>query len=122
MKGWSLRQLADRAGVAHSFLTNLEEGRKTRPSLEHVGRVATALDRSLEELVGGPIEIVATAPASTEELGEEMDVNLKRIGSLRGELGAESLRKLARVVQAIREEAERDFEEESRARARKEGA
>ena len=51
-----------------------------------------------------------------EALVEQMEVNLKRLSGVGGELGPDSLRRLVSVIEAIREEAEREYEEEKRAR------
>lgn len=111
-RGWSLRQLASRAGVSHSYVDFLEKGQRTRVDLGLARKLADALEVPLYELVG---EAGAGEGGGGYEGGEFEDalaVNLKRIGEIHRELGPESLRQLGTVIAAIREEAEREWREE----------
>lgn len=49
-RGWSANQLADFAGVARGFLSELLAGKKS-PSLRTLAKIAAALDVSLRDLV-----------------------------------------------------------------------
>ena len=50
-KGFSVRQLARRAGMSYTFVSNVENGRAD-PSLSTLRRLAKALDVSVCELIG----------------------------------------------------------------------
>ncbi len=51
-RGWSLRELASRAGISHNLINVLERGEQTRPSLDKMQRIADALGVPLFELIG----------------------------------------------------------------------
>ena len=55
-KGYSQLILAVEAGLAHSYVSELEQG-KRNPSIETLSRVASALGVSLEELFRGIVPI-----------------------------------------------------------------
>jgi XRE family transcriptional regulator, master regulator for biofilm formation len=50
-KDMGLRELADKAEVPFGYLSELERGKKTNPSLAVLQRLARALGVKLEELV-----------------------------------------------------------------------
>ena len=50
-KGMTLRELAEEAEVPHGYLSELERGKKTNPSLAVLQRLAKALGVKLEDLV-----------------------------------------------------------------------
>lgn len=50
-QGISQRALADRAGLSRSYLCDIERGRGTRPSVESLDKIATALGASRLELL-----------------------------------------------------------------------
>jgi transcriptional regulator with XRE-family HTH domain len=51
MQGKTLKQVAESAGLSLSYIANLERGRGN-PTLEALGKVAAALDMTVESLLG----------------------------------------------------------------------
>lgn len=51
-RDWSLRLLAQRAGVSFAYISHLEKGRYPRPSVEKLEQIAKAFEIGLEELLG----------------------------------------------------------------------
>lgn len=51
-KGWSLAQLAEESGVSKAYLSDLENGSAGKPNIQYVYSVATALDVTLDDLLG----------------------------------------------------------------------
>jgi len=49
-KDWSMSGLAEHAGLAASYISNLENGKVPNPSLDALGAIAAALGSSLREL------------------------------------------------------------------------
>lgn len=49
--GLSIRRLAERVGLNHAYLADLEKGRKSSPSAEVLVRIATALELDVDELL-----------------------------------------------------------------------
>jgi transcriptional regulator with XRE-family HTH domain len=50
-KDMSLREVAEKAGVPHGYLSELEAGKKTNPSLDVLKRLARALGVPVTELL-----------------------------------------------------------------------
>ena len=53
-KGWRQTDLAQKARVTQALISQLETGKKTRPSVIPLLRIANALGVSVEELVTAP--------------------------------------------------------------------
>jgi transcriptional regulator with XRE-family HTH domain len=51
-KGLSQQALADRVGVTAAYITMLERGKKTNPSLDKLRKLAKALGVPVTELLG----------------------------------------------------------------------
>lgn len=51
-KGWSLSDLAEKSGVSKAYISDLENGNAGKPNIQYVYSVATALDVTLDELLG----------------------------------------------------------------------
>jgi len=51
-KGWSLSELAEQSGVSKAYISDLENGNAGKPNIQYVYSVATALDVTLDELLG----------------------------------------------------------------------
>ena len=51
-QGLSVRDLAEKVGVSHAYISMLETGAKTNPSLDLVKQLAKALKVKLTELLG----------------------------------------------------------------------
>ena len=49
--GLSIRQLARRVSIAHSYIVKLETGQKTKPNAEYLYRLAEALELDPTELL-----------------------------------------------------------------------
>jgi len=54
MKGFSIPDLAETAGVSKGYLWQLETGEEPNPSLSVVAKIATALGTTAAELLGQP--------------------------------------------------------------------
>ncbi|QHW31519.1 helix-turn-helix domain-containing protein [Paenibacillus rhizovicinus] len=52
-KGMSLSELADRAEVAKSYISNVERGLQSNPSIQFLEKVASALDVTIHSLLYG---------------------------------------------------------------------
>ena len=50
--GWSQQKLAEKAGLAYTVITKIEQGVAKRPSIQTMMKLADALGISLDELVG----------------------------------------------------------------------
>ncbi|MBO8172207.1 MAG: helix-turn-helix domain-containing protein [Bacillaceae bacterium] len=64
-KGLSLSELADRAGVAKSYLSSIERDIQSNPSIQFLEKVARVLDVSVEALLNSENE------THDEELDQE---------------------------------------------------
>lgn len=54
-KGWTQRELAQKAGVSQPTIAYLESGRRSSVSLESARRIADALGISIDRLVGDSV-------------------------------------------------------------------
>ena len=50
-KNWSMRELAEKAGVSHSEIARIEKGERTNPSAQMLRAIATALHISITDLL-----------------------------------------------------------------------
>ena len=50
-KKWSLRRLAAESGVSFMYIRELEEGKKTKPSVDVILKLAQALGVTLNDLL-----------------------------------------------------------------------
>ncbi|KMK78177.1 helix-turn-helix domain-containing protein [Alkalihalobacillus pseudalcaliphilus] len=50
-KGYSLTELADKAGVAKSYLSSIERNIQSNPSIQFLEKIATMLHISVEDLL-----------------------------------------------------------------------
>lgn len=60
LRGLSLSQLADKAGISKSYLSQLESGKQENPSLDVLNKLADALGITVGRLIG--IQTVAVDP------------------------------------------------------------
>jgi Predicted transcriptional regulators len=60
-KGLSISELAERADVAKSYISNVERGLQSNPSIQFLEKVATALDVSIHSILNGD-------PTETDQL------------------------------------------------------
>jgi transcriptional regulator with XRE-family HTH domain len=69
LQGISQRELADRAGISRSYLCDIERGRGTKPSVESLDSLSTALGADRIELlrVAGILEPVRGPEESSRE-------------------------------------------------------
>lgn len=51
-RGFSLSELADRAGVAKSYLSSIENGKKSNPSIQILEKISSVLGVNIETLLG----------------------------------------------------------------------
>jgi len=51
MKGYSINELSERAGVSKSYLSYIERGIQKNPSLQILSKLASTLDTNLEQLL-----------------------------------------------------------------------
>lgn len=52
-RGWSLGDLAEKAGISKAYLSDLENGKGGRPNIQYLLQVASCLETTIEELVKG---------------------------------------------------------------------
>ncbi|HEY0071604.1 MAG TPA: helix-turn-helix transcriptional regulator [Chloroflexia bacterium] len=119
-KGWSQRMLGARAQTSGSYVSQLESGALGRPGVERLGRIATALGVSLDELINSANDSGRGADADdagTDSGGEASGERLKVtrvLGAIQRELLAiaaldpEELNIIARVLRLRRAKLERD--------------
>jgi transcriptional regulator with XRE-family HTH domain len=50
-KGWSLAELAEKAGVSKAYISDLENGSAGKPNIQYVFNIAVALDTTINELL-----------------------------------------------------------------------
>lgn len=60
-KGLSLSELANRAGVAKSYLSNVERGIQSNPSIQFLNKMADTLGVSLELILYGDTASIETS-------------------------------------------------------------
>lgn len=65
-KGLSLSELADRADVAKSYLSNVERNIQSNPSIQFIEKIADALQVSINALLYGEPTDVDEAPMDSE--------------------------------------------------------
>lgn len=77
-KNWSMRELAEKAGVSHSEIARMEKGERTNPSASMLRAIATALHIPITELLEAvgladkmPKPIVAAHIKGSEDLSPE---------------------------------------------------
>lgn len=73
-QGLSMSEVARRAGISKAYLSQLENGDSQHPSYEVLGRLATALAKTVPDLVGKssvwePLEV--DAPASLRAFAQQ---------------------------------------------------
>jgi len=62
LKGLSVTELADRAGISKAYVSQLEAGAQQNPSLDVLKKLADALEITVGRLIGGEV----AAPASLQ--------------------------------------------------------
>ena len=103
LRGWSLRQLEQRAGVSYAHIHELEKGKTANPTQETLTRLAKAF--------GVAPDVLSQSPDSGAE-GDDMiptelldaQINLSRIG----ELDEEEYKMLLQTIAERRRKVERD--------------
>jgi transcriptional regulator with XRE-family HTH domain len=114
--GWSLRQLALKADdISHTQVADIEEGRIGEPGLSKLVRLYRALELPLESLVhaDGYLAEEEEAPHGVEDPEiASVEVNLLAIK----ELNPDAVRYLAGLIKSVKEEEERKYLEDLRAR------
>jgi len=74
--GLTAKALARAAGVSASYLSQLEHGKHTQPSLDVLGALAAALELTMGELlVDPPIVVLPSVPAALSELAVELGLD-----------------------------------------------
>lgn len=82
-KGISLNQLAERAGVAKSYLSYIERDLQTNPSLHFLQKICEVLEVDIEALLAGSADFYEVFDQEWEELAREAvraGVNKKHMG------------------------------------------
>lgn len=85
--GLSLTSLADKAGVAKSYLSNLENGKtNSRPSGRTLYRIASALGTTMSDLLGTRLLVEPTqaVPPSLVEFAEDAHLSDRDVAMLAG--------------------------------------
>ena len=77
-KNWSMRELAEKAGVSHTEIARIEKGERTNPSASMLRAIATALHIPITQLLDAcgladtmQKPIVAARIRGSEDLSEE---------------------------------------------------
>ncbi len=96
--GWSQNELASRADVKQPTLARIESGQRLDPSIRTVAAIASALDASIESLLGG------RAPGSS--YAQSSQVAFDAIEELTRHV-AEVESRLSRRIGALEEQANR---------------
>lgn len=65
--GWTLRDLAERADIAHSTLTKIETGKIENPTMDTLQGIARALNVNLFDL-GGEVKVETTREMGVKDL------------------------------------------------------
>lgn len=102
LRKWTGRQLAEKAGVSHSYLNQLERGRVPRPSVTKIRQIARALNVPVTELTGEVEPYDPTAEARNDLAGRIALV----IPALRLDNPEDSLRRLASMPEEGQEIAD----------------
>lgn len=55
-KRYSITELAERAGVAKSYISNIERGIMSNPSIQFLEKVADSLGVSMDDLINDPVQ------------------------------------------------------------------
>jgi transcriptional regulator with XRE-family HTH domain len=79
-KGWSLSELAARAGISRSYLYQLELG-ESAPTHDKIAQLAHALGALPSELMGEP-EAASDIPQSLREFSQQMDLGSAEVQML----------------------------------------
>jgi transcriptional regulator with XRE-family HTH domain len=79
-KGWSLSDLASKAGVARSYLYQIEQG-KSKPTQNKIQDLAKALDALPSELLGESSRIVETPP-SLQRFADQLNLGSAEVQML----------------------------------------
>jgi transcriptional regulator with XRE-family HTH domain len=79
-KGWSLTELADRAGISRSYLSQIEQG-DSIPTQVKIIQLANALDALPSQLMGEQPD-QTNIPSSLREFAEEADLGSAEIQML----------------------------------------
>ena len=69
-RGMKLSQLEDASGVTRGYLSQLENGKASNPSVEHMRKIAQGLGVNLVELLGEEAEAETTAAKLPKGLKE----------------------------------------------------
>ncbi len=69
-KGWDLSELAEKAGISRTTLYHLLEGHTDKPRLGTLSRLAEPLGLEVDELLGGPANVVLPGAAATISFSE----------------------------------------------------
>ncbi|CAG9607802.1 XRE family transcriptional regulator [Pseudoneobacillus rhizosphaerae] len=73
-KGYSISQLAMRAGISKSYLSQIERNLQVNPSLHLLSKLARTLDATLDDLIGVEHEDIC----NNEQLDRDWEVLIKR--------------------------------------------
>ncbi|WP_245864714.1 helix-turn-helix domain-containing protein [Paenibacillus donghaensis] len=68
-KGLSLSELADKANVAKSYLSNVERNIQSNPSIQFIEKIADALQVSVHALLYGEVAEDGESPLDAEWFG-----------------------------------------------------
>jgi len=68
-KGISLSELADKANVAKSYLSNVERNIQSNPSIQFLEKIADALQTTMQVLLYGELTDETEAPLDAEWFG-----------------------------------------------------
>lgn len=67
MKGYSISELADLAGVSKSYLSYIERDLQNNPSLQVLAKIAAPLETSIEYLLGDDLSVKVAMDQGLDE-------------------------------------------------------
>jgi XRE family transcriptional regulator, master regulator for biofilm formation len=91
-KGYSISELAMRAGISKSYLSQIERNLQVNPSLHLLSKLARTLDATLDDLIGVEHEDIC----NNEQLDRDWEVLIK--GAIEKGMSKEDFKELSDYI------------------------
>jgi XRE family transcriptional regulator, master regulator for biofilm formation len=91
-KGFSISELASRAGISKSYLSQIERNLQVNPSLHLLSKLAITLDVTLDDLIGVELEGIP----NNEQLDRDWAVLIK--GAIEKGMSKEEFKELSDYI------------------------